>query len=330
MTATAASRTSSHKPQVKDIWLGEADYASTSGTGAKIDRDANMIRGVKFLGLTSQNGRHYLPETLRRALPLYEGAPIYFNHQPKGSTADRPYEDRFGEACNVRLTESGMWGDIKFNPKHPRAEQVIYDIENNTPKVGFSPDHYGDGPIRNGKRIVESINRVKSIDIVANPATNRSFSESEGNHDMELAEQLAESRANETKLMAELASLKESVTKLTTDNAALTAKAASLQESVDASAAEVAKAKHKTAVAALLKEHKIPEKAQTPKFVALLESATIESATDTVKELAETLKTAGGSTVRAASGTPISESQKGGGDAREVTDGKSFAAAVRG
>lgn len=328
MTATAASRTSSHKPQVKDIWLGEADYASTSGTGAKIDRDASMIRGVKFLGLTSQNGRHYLPETLRRALPLYEGAPIYFNHQPKGSTADRPYEDRFGEACNVRLTESGMWGDIKYNPKHPRAEQVIYDIENNTPKVGFSPDHYGDGPIRNGKRIVESINRVKSIDIVANPATNRSFSESEGNHDMELAEQLAESRANETKMMAELASLKESVTKLTTDNAALTAKAASLQESVDAATKEKAAAEHKAKVGELLSEHKIPEKARTKEFVALLESSPIEAATAAVKSLAETLKSAGTGATRSVSGTPISESQKTeGGD---KFDAKSFAAGLKG
>lgn len=277
-----------------EIWLGEADYACTQGSGATVDRQANIIRGVKILGLTSQNGRNYLPETLRRALSLYEAAPVYFNHPPKNSTADRPYEDRFGETCNVRLTESGIYGDVKFNPKHPRAEQVLFDIENNTSKVGFSPDHYGDGPMRNGRRIVESISRVKSIDIVANPATNRSFSESEGDHDMELAEQLAESRANETKLTSENAGLKEQLTKLTEQVGALTGEKAALQEQVDAAAAATKAAQHKAKIGELLAEHKVPESARTKEFVALLESSSLEAATGAIKSLAESFKAGNG------------------------------------
>ena len=161
------------------------EYATVDRASAKVDRAANVIRGVKLLGWESQNGRTYTRQALQKALPLYEGVPVYFDHLKPG--AERAYVDRFGETFNVRLTESGLVGDVKYNPNHPRAEQVLFDVENGTSKVGFSPDHYGDGPVRNGKRIVETISKVKSVDIVANPATNRSFSESAGLQESALA-----------------------------------------------------------------------------------------------------------------------------------------------
>jgi hypothetical protein len=304
------------------------EYVCTGDSGAKVDREANLIRNVKILGWESENRRRYMPEAVRKAAPLYEGVPVYFDHPRPG--VERAYGDRFGETVNIRLTESGLYGDIKFNPKHPRAEQVLFDVESKSTKVGVSPDHYGDGPIRGGIRMVEAINRVKSVDIVANPATNRSFSESanEGSADMELAEQLTEALRDKANLTTDKAALETKVSQLTEQVGKLTGEKTALQEQVDAAAAATKAAEHKTKVGELLSEHKIPEKARTKEFVSLLESATLENATAAVKSLAETLKTAGTGTQRSVSGTPISESQKTeGGD---KFDPKSFAAGLTG
>ncbi|MBA4018308.1 MAG: hypothetical protein C0483_14170 [Pirellula sp.] len=169
------------------------EYTAANNGGAKVDRAANVIRGVKLLGMESANGRTYTKQALEKALPMYEGAPVYFDHVKPGT--ERSYGDRFGEAVNVRLTPSGLIGDVKYNPDHPRAKQVLFDVENGTSKVGFSPDHYGDGPLRNGRRVVETITVVKSIDIVANPATNRSFSESTELRESALADVITASMA---------------------------------------------------------------------------------------------------------------------------------------
>jgi regulator of replication initiation timing len=300
---------------------------NSAGTPLRVDREKGVIYGVKIIGNVSKNGREYPQSTLARAKSMYEGKAVNIDHAAKPGEP-RGVRDRFGNIRSVTERADGLYGDLHFNPKHALAEQVAWDAENNPSNIGLSHNSAGRVVSRNGKAIVEEITSVASVDLVADPATTRGLFEGidKGNHDMELAEALEKVAG----LTAEVSTLKESVTKLTTENAALTAKAASLQESVDAATKEKAAAEHKAKVGELLNEHKIPEKARTKEFVALLESAPLDSATATIKSLAETLKTAGGSTVRAASGTPISESQKGGGDARQVTDGKSFAAAVRG
>lgn len=307
-TATAKSRKTEQAVDLRE-------YTSTVGTGAVVNREACLITGLKILGPESKNNRHY-PESLRRSTArMYEGVPAYFDHLKPGD--ERSYADRFGVWSNIRALPEGTFGDLKYNPKHPMAEAVLHDIENGTNGVGCSPDHYGTGPVKGGRRIVESISLVKSVDIVANPATNRSFSEStnEGTDAMELAEQLSEQIGKVSALTTENASLKEQVTKLTTDNAALTAANAALKESVDAAAAVAKAADHKAKVATLLDEAKIPATARTKEFVGLLESASLEVATAAVKSLAESLKDVPTRSVNAAAGARMSEQgqQKSGG-----------------
>lgn len=148
------------------------EYVSTRNPRSKIDRSAGVIHDVKILGFESRNNRVYPVETLRRAIPLYENARVNLNH-PEGNPAEsRKYQDRFGLIKNVRLSpEEGLFGDFYFNPKHAIAEQLLWDAENSPENVGFSHNVQAVLSDRDGKRVVEEIHLVRSVDLVADPAT---------------------------------------------------------------------------------------------------------------------------------------------------------------
>ena len=140
--------------------------------------------------------------------------------------------------------------------------------------------------------------------------------------------ELAEALEKVAGLQTEVATLKESVTKLTTENAALAGEKAKLQESVDAAAKAAAAAEHKTKVGELLAEHKIPEAARTKEFVALLESSSLDNATAAVKSLAGTLKGASKPAGVLSGNANLSESQRSG--EPEKFDPATFAKSLKG
>ncbi len=47
------------------------EFVDSRGVSMQVDAQAGVIRGVKILGLTSRNGRTYLPEALSGAAALY-------------------------------------------------------------------------------------------------------------------------------------------------------------------------------------------------------------------------------------------------------------------
>src|SRR5690606_3955981 len=75
---------------------------------------------------------------------------------------------------------SGIFADFHFNPKHPLAAQMTWDAENNPESLGFSHNALLRlGPIKNGVQTIQSIEAVRSMDLVADPATTTSLFESE-------------------------------------------------------------------------------------------------------------------------------------------------------
>lgn len=155
------------------------EFCDSRGVSMCVDRQAGVIRGVKVLGLESRNGRTYLPDTLARAVRLYENAKVNVNH-PKGNpNGPRDYQDRIGTIREVSLHPGeGLFGDFHFNPKHVLAEQLMWDAEHAPENVGFS--HNVEAKLgRDGDRVVvEAITRVQSVDLVADPATTRGLFES--------------------------------------------------------------------------------------------------------------------------------------------------------
>ncbi len=145
------------------------EYADNSGNRLTVDRARGIIPGVKLLGRVSKKGREYPPAVMAKALPLYEGMRVNVDHVDPGQR--RSLRDRIGLVKNVTLKEDGLHGDFHFNPKHPLAEQIAWDAENAPQNLGFSHDSRGGSRNIAGKVVVESIDKVLSVDLVANPAT---------------------------------------------------------------------------------------------------------------------------------------------------------------
>jgi hypothetical protein len=154
------------------------EFVHSRGVAVRVDREAGIIHGVKILGLTSRNGRSYLPEALSTAAGLYEEAKVNVNH-PKGApTGPRDYQDRIGTIRHVALRPGeGLFADFHFNPKHALAEQLIWDAEHAPENVGFSHNVEARTTRRGEQVVVEGITKVQSVDLVADPATTRGLYE---------------------------------------------------------------------------------------------------------------------------------------------------------
>jgi len=153
------------------------------GSGSiKIDKAHGILYGVKILGTQSKNGRRYPVGTLKKAIPLYENAKVNIDHPDAKSSQARSYTDRLGVIRNVHLRgEEGLYADFHFNPRHPLVEQLLWDAEHSPSNVGFS--HNIDAVTRREQNelIVEEIFAVKSVDLVADPATTSGLFESTEN-----------------------------------------------------------------------------------------------------------------------------------------------------
>jgi hypothetical protein len=153
------------------------EIVDNRGVTVTVDREANVIRGVKLLGLTSRNGREYLPEAVRAAAHMYEGKQVNVDHLE--GNGRRSYRDRLGRLTGIEVRKDGLYGDLVLNPKHDVAEQLMWDAEHAPENVGFSHDAKGKTSTRGGKVIVEEIRSVRSVDLVAEPATTSGLFESE-------------------------------------------------------------------------------------------------------------------------------------------------------
>ncbi len=157
-------------------------YQSQQGGKQKlsVDRDAGVIRNVKIIGFNSQNGRRYSPQALKEAIPLYEGIKVNVDHPEKGPTQQRSSYDRFGKFVNVRFVEGeGLFGDLVYLKSHPIAEQVCEAAERMPDVFGMSHNAQGEGNVdKKGIFEVNKITEVRHVDLVADPATTQSLSES--------------------------------------------------------------------------------------------------------------------------------------------------------
>ena len=154
------------------------EYASSRGMSPRVDRRNGRIFGVKVLGLESRNGRVYRPEAIAAAAPLYEHVKVNVNHPKARPHEARDYQDRLGCLRNVRATADGLFGDLYFNPHHPLADQLAWDAEHAPENVGLSHNVQARTRRQGEQVIVEAIECVTSVDLVADPATTRGLYES--------------------------------------------------------------------------------------------------------------------------------------------------------
>jgi len=145
----------------------------------QVDENAGVIKGVKVIGFDSRNGRTYSKKALREAVSLYEGKPVYINHN-QDPKSDRLAEDKFGWLSSVREAEGGLFADMFYLKSHPMSERVVEAAKRNPSLFGLSQDAQGH-VVREGERlVVDSVKIVHSVDLVAQPATVNSLFESLG------------------------------------------------------------------------------------------------------------------------------------------------------
>lgn len=149
----------------------------------KLDREAGIVRGVKVLGWSGKGGqRIYQRRAVEQALPLYDGVVVNLNHVQASendlSHPNRSVTERFGRIINPRVTDDGLFGDLKFNRKHYWAETFMGWVDDDPSAIGLSHDAILQGPmLKDGKRNIESIPKVFSVDIVADPGSTRGLHE---------------------------------------------------------------------------------------------------------------------------------------------------------
>ncbi|MBL9092414.1 MAG: hypothetical protein JNL96_14400 [Planctomycetaceae bacterium] len=160
-----------------------AEYAAQPpGRKLVVDRAASTISGVKLMGIESKNRRRFTAQAMADAFRLSENAKINVNHNSRDLSAPREYADRLGFVLSRTLEPDGIYGTVKINPKHPLAERLFWEAENAPHLCGFSPVYAPGKTSRSsdGWLIVETVAKVTSIDLVADPATANSLAEGSG------------------------------------------------------------------------------------------------------------------------------------------------------
>ena len=165
----------------------------TLSPAPRVDRDAGVIRGVKILGRESKNGRTYSDAALNQAARMYAGRFVNLNHPGRHEAgAERAVEEGFGWLEGVEVQPDGVYGDLHFFKSHPQAAVICEAAERNPLRFGLSHNAQGRVARRQGKVVVESIESVRSVDIVQHPATCRGLFESEELMQRQTARQIVE------------------------------------------------------------------------------------------------------------------------------------------
>ena len=139
---------------------------------AAVERQGGYVRNVALLGPESRNGYRYAASAMQSAAPLYEGRPLFIDHPEQGPT-QRKLRDFAGQVVQPRLEANKLRGDLKL--LGPNANWLFDLIEAAPRDVGLS--HVVMGRRSADGQLVEQIDRVLSVDIVAFPATTQSFKE---------------------------------------------------------------------------------------------------------------------------------------------------------
>ena len=187
---------------VSESEVFEGEFVS-EGEGAAA---VSVIRGVKLLGLRSKNRRNYdTPGVRASAKSLLEGARVYIDHPP---TPEQPrsYRDAFGVVEGYEYRPgAGHFGNLRFNPDHPLAKQLAWDVKNNPKALGMSINAriVPGSTDKNGDIVVESLQQVRSVDIVTKPGTADGIFESDSSGDDEIMD-LKTLREKHPELLEEL------------------------------------------------------------------------------------------------------------------------------
>lgn len=145
----------------------------------KVDRENAVIHGVKLLGPVSSNGRTYSLPARQQAAKLYEGKKVRLDHPPRENPhSERRVLETVGVIKNARQEGDSVFGDLQLFKSHPNTAMILERAEQAPHTFGMSHDASGQTRQVKGETVVESLDVVRSVDLVEEPATNSGLFES--------------------------------------------------------------------------------------------------------------------------------------------------------
>ena len=146
-----------------------------------VNRAAKCLENVKLCGIESRNGRQYRPAAVQQLAKLYEGEKIRLNHPSFDKVSfDRDVLDFWAVIHEPFIESDGIYAKrIEYLDTHPATPQILEAAERFPSKLGMS--HNCDGHVEHvdGIDFVESIETMRGVDLVDNPATTQGLFESE-------------------------------------------------------------------------------------------------------------------------------------------------------
>lgn len=166
--------------------ITEERFAFSGGVVDRSDPLHPCIRGALLCGPKSENtfigegknrvtvkGRRYLSEAFAGdRIKRYNGRQVFLNH-PENPGDSRDYRDKIATVKNPRHREDGMpIGDLAVNPKHPQAEQFLWDAEHAPDSCGMSHRAYCKWRVsKDDWAEAVELEEVRSVDVVIDSAT---------------------------------------------------------------------------------------------------------------------------------------------------------------
>lgn len=152
-----------------------------------VDRANHVIRGVKVVGVQSVNAGQlvgmggddpysYSLDALREAIPLYSSCVVRIDHPAFSYDASgerhaandaRQTASVFGRLVNCRVEADGLYADLDYLESHPLAGMITEVAERMPNALALSHHAFANLNRKDGKVVVTKINRVKSVDIIA-------------------------------------------------------------------------------------------------------------------------------------------------------------------
>jgi len=150
----------------------------------RVDFAEGVVYGAKIAGMKSLHGRDYTDDVYRAHSHQYEGMIGYRNHAGGQSGRKRDVDDVFCVYHNpVVVPGEGVHADIHvLDPEEPFARKFLKAAASDDPAKhkAFSFSHDASIRTRDGKggrKAVESIDKVLSVDVVARGATTKGIFE---------------------------------------------------------------------------------------------------------------------------------------------------------
>ncbi len=241
-----------------------------------------VIHGVSVIREKSANGFRYTREALRAAVPLFEGAKVYANH---ADGIRRDVRDTIGILRAARYEEDAQGAVVRadLHVFESVAAWLLEAAEKAPDALGLSINGRGRARKRYGEEVVEEITAIRSVDIVAEPATVSG-----------LFEEKRKDEERKMDLEKRVKDLEEQVRTLEADIAKREEAMKALKEENDEFKAKAALAEKKAKVDAAIEEAKLPEEAVTDVFRESLLEADEERMKKLLEDRVEMVKKAGG------------------------------------